>query len=84
MKQKACDLEVDLLLVDTGVSKVVSFSLTLGRQIMLTRLSEIGDLHDGSGLSDITTPNGLVSNPIFEQVDYDLLTIGRTCSLSSS
>lgn len=45
------------------------------------RMSKIGDLHDGSGLSDSTTPNGLVSNPIFEQVDYDLLTIGPTYSL---
>ena len=35
------------------------------------------DLHDGAGLSDATSPNGLVSNPIFENVDYDLLTIGN-------
>ena len=37
----------------------------------------IGDLHDGAGLSDATTPNGRVSNIIFENVDYDLLTIGK-------
>ncbi|ODV82476.1 Metallo-dependent phosphatase [Suhomyces tanzawaensis NRRL Y-17324] len=36
-----------------------------------------GDRHDGNGLSDITTPNGLVSTPIFIQQDYDLLTIGN-------
>lgn len=36
----------------------------------------IGDLHDGSGLSDATAPNGVVSNVIFENIDYDLLTIG--------
>lgn len=36
-----------------------------------------GDLHDGAGLSDASSPNGLVSNPIFEEVDYDLLTIGN-------
>jgi 2',3'-cyclic-nucleotide 2'-phosphodiesterase (5'-nucleotidase family) len=35
------------------------------------------DLHDGAGLSDATTPNGNVSNAIFENVDYDLLTIGN-------
>jgi 2',3'-cyclic-nucleotide 2'-phosphodiesterase (5'-nucleotidase family) len=35
------------------------------------------DLHDGAGLSDATTPNGNVSNVIFENVDYDLLTIGN-------
>jgi 2',3'-cyclic-nucleotide 2'-phosphodiesterase (5'-nucleotidase family) len=37
----------------------------------------LGDLHDGAGLSDATSPNGNVSNIIFENVDYDLLTIGR-------
>ena len=42
-----------------------------------------GDLHDGSGLSDATTPNGRLSNPIFENVDYDLLTIGTRSVLVS-
>ncbi|KAF3033376.1 hypothetical protein E8E12_004069 [Didymella heteroderae] len=40
-------------------------------------LVDTGDLHDGAGLSDATSPNGLISNPIFENVDYDLLTIGN-------
>jgi 2',3'-cyclic-nucleotide 2'-phosphodiesterase (5'-nucleotidase family) len=35
------------------------------------------DLHDGAGVSDATSPNGLVSNPIFENIDYDLLAIGN-------
>lgn len=35
------------------------------------------DLHDGAGLSDATSPNGNISNAIFENVDYDLLTIGN-------
>jgi 2',3'-cyclic-nucleotide 2'-phosphodiesterase (5'-nucleotidase family) len=39
--------------------------------------SSLGDLHDGAGLSDATTPSGAVSNPIFENVKYDLLTIGN-------
>jgi 2',3'-cyclic-nucleotide 2'-phosphodiesterase (5'-nucleotidase family) len=40
-------------------------------------------LHDGAGLSDATGVvtyggvNGQLSNPIFEQLDYDLLTIGN-------
>ena len=34
-------------------------------------------MHDGAGLSDATTPNGNVSNAIFENLDYDLLTIGN-------
>ncbi|KAF1964100.1 hypothetical protein BU23DRAFT_562208 [Bimuria novae-zelandiae CBS 107.79] len=40
-------------------------------------LVDTGDLHDGAGLSDTTSPNGNVSNAIFENVDYDLLTIGN-------
>ena len=36
-----------------------------------------GDLHDGTGLSDATLPDGSLSNPIFENIDYDLLTIGN-------
>jgi 2',3'-cyclic-nucleotide 2'-phosphodiesterase (5'-nucleotidase family) len=35
------------------------------------------DLHDGAGLSDATSPNGNISNVIFENIDYDLLTIGN-------
>ena len=38
---------------------------------------DTGDLHDGNGLSDTTSPNGAASNLIFEKVDYDLLTIGN-------
>lgn len=53
MRNKADQLGVDLLIVDTG------------------------DLHDGAGLSDATSPNGVLSNPIFDNVDYDLLTIGN-------
>ncbi|KAI9055340.1 hypothetical protein LZ554_000299 [Drepanopeziza brunnea f. sp. 'monogermtubi'] len=53
MKQKAGNLAVDLLLIDTG------------------------DLHDGAGLSDAVLPNGVLSNPIFEEIDYDVLTIGN-------
>lgn len=45
-------------------------------------LIDTGDLHDGAGLSDATAslPNGVngqLSNPIFEKIDYDLLTIGN-------
>lgn len=34
-------------------------------------------MHDGNGLSDATSPNGNITNAIFENVDYDLLTIGN-------
>lgn len=40
----------------------------------------LGDLHDGNGLSDATPLNGELSNPIFEEIDYDLLTIGKNFS----
>ncbi|OWY51488.1 Secreted protein [Alternaria tenuissima] len=47
---------------------------SLGVDLLLV---DTGDLHDGAGLSDATSPNGNVSNVIFENVDYDLLTIGN-------
>ncbi|DAA74420.1 TPA_exp: Secreted protein [Trichophyton benhamiae CBS 112371] len=40
-------------------------------------LIDCGDLHDGNGLSDSTSPNGVISNEIFSRVDYDLLSIGN-------
>ncbi|KAF2715459.1 Metallo-dependent phosphatase [Pleomassaria siparia CBS 279.74] len=40
-------------------------------------LIDTGDLHDGAGISDATTPNGNISNAIWDNVDYDLLTIGN-------
>ncbi|CAI9637546.1 unnamed protein product [Alternaria burnsii] len=47
---------------------------SLGVDLLLV---DTGDLHDGAGLSDATSPNGDISNVIFENVDYDLLTIGN-------
>ena len=45
-------------------------------------LIDTGDLHDGAGLSDASANlpggvNGQFSNPIFEKLDYDILTIGN-------
>jgi 2',3'-cyclic-nucleotide 2'-phosphodiesterase (5'-nucleotidase family) len=40
-------------------------------------LVDSGDLHDGNGLSDATAPNGVLSNLVFENIDYDLLAIGN-------
>ncbi|KAF9208791.1 hypothetical protein BGZ49_007541, partial [Haplosporangium sp. Z 27] len=40
-------------------------------------LVDSGDLHDGNGLSDATTPDGKISNPIFEKINYDVLAIGN-------
>ncbi|KAJ5193171.1 hypothetical protein N7449_004343 [Penicillium cf. viridicatum] len=40
-------------------------------------LIDTSDLHNRNGLSDVTTPNGEVTNPIFENIDYDLLTPGN-------
>jgi 2',3'-cyclic-nucleotide 2'-phosphodiesterase (5'-nucleotidase family) len=46
-------------------------------------MSSLGDLHDGNGLSDAALPNGVDSNPIFDEIDYDLLTIGQSAINSS-
>ena len=59
MQQKAGNLGVDLLIVDTG------------------------DLHDGNGDSDAEKPDGSLSNPIFENINYDVLTIGMSIIVTS-
>lgn len=38
---------------------------------------DTGDRHDGNGLSDLTSPNGKESMPIFIKQDYDLVTLGN-------
>ncbi|EHA25299.1 hypothetical protein CBS63078_6361 [Aspergillus niger] len=38
---------------------------------------DTGDIVTGNGLSDVSEPEGQVSNPIFRYLDYDLLTIGN-------
>ncbi|KAL2862292.1 Ser/Thr protein phosphatase family protein [Aspergillus lucknowensis] len=40
-------------------------------------LVDSGDFHDGGGLSDSTSPKGAVSDSIFENIDYDLVTVGN-------
>lgn len=46
-----------------------------GKQDLL--IIDTGDKHDGSGYSDATSPNGLESTKIFNEMDYDLLTLGN-------
>lgn len=60
----------------------ISFSLHMKQQAKKMGvdllLVDTGDLHDGTGLSDTTSPDGILSNPVFEQLKgYDLLTIGN-------
>ncbi|GLA39790.1 hypothetical protein AnigIFM63309_007391 [Aspergillus niger] len=38
---------------------------------------DTGDIVTGNGLSDVSHPEGQLSNPIFRYLDYDLLTIGN-------
>ncbi|GKZ82327.1 hypothetical protein AnigIFM56816_007139 [Aspergillus niger] len=38
---------------------------------------DTGDIVTGNGLSDVSDPEGQLSNPIFRYLDYDLLTIGN-------
>ncbi|SCU91710.1 LAME_0E13542g1_1 [Lachancea meyersii CBS 8951] len=40
-------------------------------------LIDTGDKHDGNGLSDATATNGQLSTEIFNEQDYDLLTLGN-------
>ena len=47
-----------------------------GRDLLLV---DTGDLHDGTGLSDTTNPDGKITDEIFKNVEYDLLTVGYTC-----
>ena len=72
--QTAVDAGVDLLVVDTGWSSSFTFR---GLEINVVLINYLGDLHDGAGLSDATPVNGQISNPIFENINYDLLTIGN-------
>ncbi|KAI4087355.1 MAG: hypothetical protein LQ344_006850 [Seirophora lacunosa] len=60
--------------IDIGNRHMKHRAGNLGVDLLLI---DTGDLHDGNGLSDASTPNGVISNAIFENVDYDLLTIGN-------
>jgi len=56
----------------------------LGQDIDPRVINFLGDLHDGTGLSDTTTPDGVLSNKVFEELsDYDLLTIGEKALLGT-
>lgn len=59
----------------------VSFSIKMkqrahdnGQDLLLI---DTGDKHDGNGLTDATSPNGVKALPIFTKQDYDLITIGN-------
>ncbi|CDS10063.1 hypothetical protein LRAMOSA02740 [Lichtheimia ramosa] len=38
---------------------------------------DCGDTHDGAGLSDVTFPHGLLSQPMLMNIPYDVLAIGN-------
>nr|POF22076.1 secreted protein [Quercus suber] len=73
MRRNAETYDVDLLVVDTGVR--IARASSAWSCLVLMVIAQ--DLHDGAGLSDATSPNGVLSNPIFESIGYDLLTIGN-------
>lgn len=56
------------------VRKMKAKADVLGVDLLLV---DSGDLHDGTGLGDATTPNGRLTLPIFKQLPYDLLSIGN-------
>jgi hypothetical protein len=71
MQQKADIYGVDLLLIDTGKTT------RSAKESFHNKIWPPGDLHDGNGLSDATSPDGVLSNPIFNNIEYDVLTIGK-------
>lgn len=77
LQQKADYLGVDLLLIDTGEQPCRLMKAIPAGLVPLLIHSTTGDLHDGNGLSDAETPDGVLSNPVFENIDYDILTIGN-------
>ncbi|KAJ9658324.1 hypothetical protein H2198_003754 [Neophaeococcomyces mojaviensis] len=56
------------------VRKMKAKADVLGVDLLLV---DSGDLHDGTGLGDATTPNGRLTLPIFQQLPYDALSIGN-------
>ena len=56
------------------VRKMKAKADVLGVDLLLV---DSGDLHDGTGFGDATTPNGRLTLPIFKQLPYDLLSIGN-------
>ena len=56
------------------VRKMKAKADRLGVDLLLV---DSGDLHDGTGFGDATTPNGKLTLPIFKQLPYDLLSIGN-------
>lgn len=56
------------------VRKMKAKADRLGVDLLLV---DSGDLHDGTGFGDATTPNGKYTLPIFKQLPYDLLSIGN-------
>lgn len=59
----------------------VSFTSRLREKALVKGVDLIvvdtGDKQDGNGLSDATTPSGDISSGIFNQMDYDLVTLGN-------
>merc|ERR1711939_810332 len=56
------------------VQKMKAKADALGGDLLLV---DSGDLHDGTGFGDATTPNGKLTLPIFQKLPYDLLSIGN-------
>ena len=56
------------------VQKMKAKADALGVDLLLV---DSGDLHDGTGFGDATTPNGKLTLPIFQKLPYDLLSIGN-------
>jgi hypothetical protein len=53
-------------------------ALLEGRDLLVV---DSGDLHDGTGLSDTTVPDGKITDRIFQYVEFDLLSVGRVANI---
>jgi len=69
------------VLICYSSTRVSSVYTTASKLLLFLHLT--GDLHDGTGLTDARKPDGEKALPIFDKVEYDLLTIGRETSTPS-
>lgn len=76
MRDRARQLKVDLLVVDTGML-IFRDCFVKETKINPRLCFKKGDLHDGAGLSDVTKPDGLETDELFKITDFDLLTVGN-------
>jgi 2',3'-cyclic-nucleotide 2'-phosphodiesterase (5'-nucleotidase family) len=74
MKQKANKMKKDLFIIDTGDTHDGTFFNSID---FIRGFTYLFIYFIGNGLSDITEPNGKITQPLLTKIPYDLLTIGK-------